>query len=918
MFVTTLNFSQVLERFYQENKYDFLLLFVSSFDGNDKEILKQIVDNAKRIDKITGERICFFYFIQDSFDSMNQKLTRWVRNLSNWQPLYGEGVSMTMETSDDICGHFGILRSYLPAFILVPKDRQEEPQIISVKDYQDLETLLSPLNTLNSYLFDRDRIISDYKCKKQNTVTQETIEKRKAQRNSWIGTIQYLERKKARTGIDCTRFDSEIQKLQQKLEDYPELHAEDIEGSVEYPAQRLLEIKELTIDRLNMSLNSHEGEWLLEQVKNESGYSNAVLKIWDLVRTRGVRISRVVEDIRRKIYEEGYDVFISCKSQDYAKAHCVYEYLKAYGYKPFLADHTLKEIGVDQYTAVIGEVINVCQNMVVFSTNVDYLDTPYVHAEWHSFVNDINTGHKPNARLVNVLSPDINIHDLPGWLRDKQCFTTENYKDDLLLYLKGDGNEIIKQLKNNIENSYYRYRYELDKLYSPDVRHMFDGSIFRIEREKDYLLEKLERCKSISVQTRKEMEYALNEWKHDFRRLIRAIEQYKMDEEKAWHEACYESDGGINFMMEYLKRFPFGLHAEEVKFRLDLLRSCEQESIMYRKGNTSSMSVLDKERMKELEENESIDYKNSYEAENLFESHKPESIFYSPSCSSENSSKSYSYTSFWDRLFNRRTYEAFSSIFAPAEIKPNSYMLVQVYLHLLEETEKVKSLAQEPQKDAQRRDYIPLQCKLRKGDKVDVLLNIYGESLLMSDKKSMVWQGSFTKCSFDFFVPNDIEVNQLRCKAILSVNRIPVGEMNFITCIMDDPRPIDPVIISHNYKKVFISYAHKDVRKVKYLAQGFELMKIDYFFDRKYLKAGDIYPQVIKDYINSADLFILCWSKNAAQSDYVKKEYTQALGRVIQQENPQDDTNLSISTISIEPRAELPDAMKDNYHFGEV
>ena len=873
MFVTTLNFSQVLERFYEENKYDFLLLFVSSFDGNDKEILKQVVDNAKRIDKITGERICFYYFIQDLFDSMNEKITRCVRNLPNWQPLYGEGVSITMETSDDICSHFGLLRSYLPAFILVPKNRREEPQIISIKDYQDLESLLSPLNTLNSYLFDRDNLIYDYHRKKQNTITPETIEIRKKQRISWSGTIQYLERKKARTGVDCTRFDSEIQKLQKKLEDYPELHSEDVEGSVEYPAQRLLEIKDVAINRLNISLNSHEGEWLVEQVENASGYSNAVLKIWDLVRTRGVRISRVVEDIRRKIYEEGYDIFISCKSQDYAKAHCVYEYLKTYGYKPFLADHTLKEIGVDQYTAVIGEVINVCQNMVVFATNVDYLDTPYVHAEWHSFVNDINTGHKPNARLVNVLSPDINIHDLPGWLRDKQCFTTENYKDDLLLYLKGDGNEIIKQLKNEIEESYCYYRYRLNKLYSQDVRHMFDESIFRIEREKECLLEYLDSCKSIPMETRMKMECTFKKWKHDFRRLIRAIEQYKMDEEKAWHEAYeayYESDGDVKDMRKYLKEFPSGAHAEGAK-----------HIIQWR----------------------SVSYNPSYDR----------TIRSSPQITCGY------YVSFIDKLLGRKTYNVYSSIFAPAEIKPKSHMLVQVYLHLLEETEKVVSLAQESQKAAQRRDYIPLQCKLKKGDKVDVLLNIYGESLLMSDKKSMVWQGSFTKCSFDYRVPEDMDADELSCKAILAVGGVPVGEMNFITeIVVDAPRDLNTEIKAHNYSKVFISYAHKDVRKVKYLAQGFELMKIDYFFDRKYLKAGDIYPQVIKDYINSADLFILCWSKNAAQSDYVKKEYTQALGRVIQQENSQEDTNLSISTISIEPRAEFPAEMKDNYHFGEV
>jgi hypothetical protein len=40
MFVTPLNFEQVLNRFYNQGKYDLMLLFVSSFDGNDRAILK--------------------------------------------------------------------------------------------------------------------------------------------------------------------------------------------------------------------------------------------------------------------------------------------------------------------------------------------------------------------------------------------------------------------------------------------------------------------------------------------------------------------------------------------------------------------------------------------------------------------------------------------------------------------------------------------------------------------------------------------------------------------------------------------------------------------------------------------------------------------------------------------------------------
>ncbi len=263
-------------------------------------------------------------------------------------------------------------------------------------------------------------------------------------------------------------------------------------------------------------------------------------------------------------------------------------------------------------------------------------------------------------------------------------------------------------------------------------------------------------------------------------------------------------------------------------------------------------------------------------------------------------------------------YSVYSSIFAPAEVKHKSHMLVQVYLHLYEETEKVKALARESQKDAKRRDYIPLQCKLKKGDKVDVLLNIYGETLLVSDKKSVVWQGSFTKCSFDYFVPKEIDVEELSCVALLSVNGVPVGEMRFITRIVESPRQLNPEVLAHKYSKVFISYSHQDESKVKFLHEGLELGAVPHFFDRKYLKAGDVFPQVIQDYINSADLFILCWSENASKSEYVKKERLQALERAFPQVRPEQAAKLRIYPMSIEPHAELPIDMKNYYHFGEI
>ena len=258
--------------------------------------------------------------------------------------------------------------------------------------------------------------------------------------------------------------------------------------------------------------------------------------------------------------------------------------------------------------------------------------------------------------------------------------------------------------------------------------------------------------------------------------------------------------------------------------------------------------------------------------------------------------------------------EVYSSIFAPAEVKRKSHLQVQVYLHLYEESEKVKSLAKESDKNAERRDYIPLSLKLKKGDKVDVEFNIYGETRLASERKSIIWQGSFTKCSFNYFVPKDIDVDELSCEANLFVNGAMIGEMRFLTQIVDVPRNLNPEILSHRFNKIFISYAHQDAQQIKLLALAYKAQGVDYFYDRDSLAPGDVYEEKIFDYIDSSDLFVLCWSKNAAASDYVAKEKGRALLRAYPQLSQRDAT-LKICPISIEPRADLPSDMKEVYNF---
>lgn len=277
-------------------------------------------------------------------------------------------------------------------------------------------------------------------------------------------------------------------------------------------------------------------------------------------------------------------------------------------------------------------------------------------------------------------------------------------------------------------------------------------------------------------------------------------------------------------------------------------------------------------------------------------------------------------SSIWSRLFGNRNkpQSVYTSVFAPAEIAPKQHLMVQVYLHLPEETEKVKSLASEADKNAERRGYEPLEMPLKKGDNVEIELNVNGDSLLYNCRKSVIWQGSFVKRAFDFVVPADINVYELSNSVNIYVNGAIAGELIFLTSIVDSPRQLNTNVYARQTKKLFISYSHKDIALAEKIAKIHEALGIDVFFDKHHLKAGYIYSEEISRFIQNADTFVLCWSENAAKSDYVEKERQEALALAYPQSKPRERARLRIHPYNIEPHAIPPADMIEHYHFEEL
>jgi len=78
-------------------------------------------------------------------------------------------------------------------------------------------------------------------------------------------------------------------------------------------------------------------------------------------------------------------------------------------------------------------------------------------------------------------------------------------------------------------------------------------------------------------------------------------------------------------------------------------------------------------------------------------------------------------------------------------------------------------------------------------------------------------------------------------------------------------------------QRIFISYSRKDLDFVRKLAGDLETAGYDVWWDITDLRGGDDWPRMIPAAIESSDFVIVVLSPNAVTSEWVEKEYTQAL-----------------------------------------
>lgn len=253
----------------------------------------------------------------------------------------------------------------------------------------------------------------------------------------------------------------------------------------------------------------------------------------------------------------------------------------------------------------------------------------------------------------------------------------------------------------------------------------------------------------------------------------------------------------------------------------------------------------------------------------------------------------------------RASAPADATAFAPAKLRRGTPELVRIVIHQPKDLHDVIKAARkldprtEPAPQGMNVGDIPL------GSSIGISLEVKGAACDGALQRR-VWQGE--PIDFSYAVEADADVKQVVFLARVFVDDAQIGVLAFMRKATGPAKkpasPGDRVRLKR-HKRVFISYSSKDRETVAAIATAYQAAGVEHFFDRTSLKSGEEWSPRLRREIDRADLFHLCWSRQAAESEWVAKEAEHALTRRRKAGKPE----ITVQMLDGPPWAKHPDTL---------
>lgn len=182
---------------------------------------------------------------------------------------------------------------------------------------------------------------------------------------------------------------------------------------------------------------------------------------------------------------KNYDVFISCKSEDYPLAEKVYHFLTDNHIHTFLASKELRKLGDSEYREAIESAIECAEHLIVIASTPAHIISKWVKYEWGLFLNAKIDGDK-KGNIITILN-GIFPKDIAFALRRYESFQYPSFKESLLNYVE---TECSRQRAKEAKEKEIR---------EAELRKKEEEKLRKIEEAKVQLVELAENFKKESI-----------------------------------------------------------------------------------------------------------------------------------------------------------------------------------------------------------------------------------------------------------------------------------------------------------------------------------------------------------------------------------------------------------------------------------
>jgi hypothetical protein len=261
-----------------------------------------------------------------------------------------------------------------------------------------------------------------------------------------------------------------------------------------------------------------------------------------------------------------------------------------------------------------------------------------------------------------------------------------------------------------------------------------------------------------------------------------------------------------------------------------------------------------------------------------------------------------------------RTAPADATAFAPKKLRRGTPEIIQIAIH---QPKDLKLAIKAAKTLDPRADVAPQGVgigAIAMGATVGVMLEAHGGAC-RGELQRRVWMGD--PLSFVFSFEANDEAKQAVLFARVFIDDAQIGALAFRRSISGpakQPASTAEGARLKRYKRVFLSYSSNDREVVSAIATAYQMAGVDHFWDRTSLKSGEEWSPRLRQEIDRADLFHLCWSKSAAGSQWVEKEAEHALKRRKSSNGKQPD--ITVQMLDGPPWAPHPPAL-DSINFDD-